>query len=399
VKLFVAAVICLLVATPAGVAASPGSGTLLHRAARLSGLPVRRAVPTAALTAARYDALLRRAYERDYPRALQRVDAGLYARLGLMTRSIRARESKRENASRAWYDTGARKLLVRRPSTPKQRYVLHELARALVDQSFNLRRLRGLRGRDRDKSIAAHAIVEGTAALASGLRASSLRGTPLDRFLALEREAGLGPGRALASELRYLGGRKALATALRTFPQTTEQLLHIDKFLERERALPVRLPARTGAFALKTSETFGELDVRALLRAFSVPNAVSAAEGWGGGRLALYATPQGGTVAALVLRWDSPEDAVEWRDAVPRYVGAAFPDALSADCPPLDRCWSATAELATGTLGDAAVFVSGPGAAGVAADLLVRQTESSSRALASVPGSESRATDQGASRG
>ena len=102
----------------------------------------------------------------------------------------------------------------------------------------------------------------------------------------------LGAGKALAKELRYLGGSPALASALRLFPQTTEQLLHIDKFLERERALPVRLPARIGDWKLSAAETFGELDVRSLLRAFGVPNAVAAAEGWGGGRVGLYISPR-----------------------------------------------------------------------------------------------------------
>jgi hypothetical protein len=273
--------------------------------------------------------------------------------------------------SPASYDAGIRKLLLRR-SAPRERYVVHELARALVDQSFNLRRLRGLRGRDRDRSIAARAIVDGTASLASGLRPSALRGSPLDRFFQLEREAGLGPGRALAGELRYLGGRDAVFSALRTFPQTTEQLLHVDKFLEREAPLAVRLPARIGAVALSTSETFGELDVRNLLRAFRVPYAAAAA-GWGGGRLALYRAPAGDAVVAVVLRWDSPEDAVEWGDATARYVAAAFPDAVAGACPPVDRCWSGASELATGVLGEAAVFVSGPGAAAIASDLLSRQ--------------------------
>src|SRR4029450_5726830 len=113
-----------------------------------------------------------------------------------------------------------------------------------------------------------------------------VRGPPPDRFPALEYSAGLGPGRALAAELRYLGGRKALASALSTFPQTTEQLLHIDKFLERERALPGLLPAVAGSARLVSAETFGELDVRNLLQAFRVPHAASAAEGWGGGKLA-----------------------------------------------------------------------------------------------------------------
>lgn len=310
----------------------------------------------------RYDALLNRSLSRDYPRGLQRADIRLYARLGLMTRSIRGRAP----VSPARYDPAARTLLLRRAPRPGHARVVHELVRALVDQNFGLRRLQGLRSRDRDRALAATAIVEGTAALASGIRAGPLHGTPLDRFLQLDQEAGLGPGRELAAELRHLGGRSALATALRTFPQTTEQLLHVDKFLERERALPVRLPARIGNTKLTASETFGELDVRNLFQAFGVPNAGALGAGWGGGRIGLYVSGRG-DAAALVLRWDTFEDAAEWRDAVVRYVAAAFPGAAPRDCPPLDRCW---AEIAAGVLGQTSVLASGPQAETLAMALL-----------------------------
>jgi hypothetical protein len=366
VRPIVAVVICALIALPAGAAAAPATGKLLERAARLSGLPARRLVPTATVSGPRYDALLVRALNRDYPRALQLVDTRLYARLGLMTKSVRGRAP----ASRAQYDPIARKLLIRSTPMPGRTHVIHELVRALVDQNFGLRRLTGLRARDRDRALAAKAIVDGTAALASGLRAAPLRGTPLDRFLQLEESAGPGPGRALAAELRYLGGRAALASALRTFPQTTEQLLHVDKFLERERALAIHLPTRIGDAKLSVSETFGELDLLDLLRAFGLPNAAATAAGWGGGRLGLYVTGHGETVAALMLRWDSPEDAAEWRAATPRYVAAAFPGATARDCPPLDRCWASTSELSAGILGETAVFASGPGSEAVAAALL-----------------------------
>jgi hypothetical protein len=259
--------------------------------------------------------------------------------------------------------------LVRRAPTPGRALVINELVRALVDQNYKLSRLTGLRARDRDRSLAATAIIDGTAALASGLRAQAPHGTPLDRFHQLEDSAGLGPGRALAAELRYLGGQPALASALRTFPQTTEQLLHVDKFLERERALPVRLPSWVGRVRLSVSETFGELDVRNLMRAFGLPDAAGIAEGWGGGRLALYGSGRD-TVAALVLRWDSPEDAAEWRDAAPRYVAAAFPALTVRDCPPLDHCWSSTAEISAGVLDKTSVIASGPGSEAVAASLL-----------------------------
>jgi hypothetical protein len=244
--------------------------------------------------------------------------------------------------------------------------------RALVDQNFNLRRLTGLYARDRDRGLAARGIVEGTAALASGLRAAPVSGTQLERFLSSESAGRLTGGRQLAAQLRYIGGKAALASALRGFPQTTEQLLHIDKFLERERALPVRLPTQIGDLKLTSAETFGELDLRSLLRTFGVRGSAAIADGWGGGRLALYTSPAGQTVAAVALRWDTLDDAAEWRNAVPAYAAAAFPGATARDCPPLDHCWSSAWTVATGSLGDTAVLASGPGSESVAAALLAQ---------------------------
>ena len=366
---FVAVVICGLVALPTGASASSDGAALLRKASRLSGLHARQAVPTATLAATRYDAAVRRAASRDYPRRLRDLDARFYALLGLAPVGAPVRLLPR-GPSGAWYDPALRKLLLRGARPPAPNRVINELVRALVDQDFGLRRIAGLRSRDRDAALAAQGIVEGTAALASGMRAPALHGGPLDRFLELEAAAGLGPGRALAAELRYLGGSRALATALRTFPQTTEQLLHVDKFLERERALPVRLPSSVGVAKLTTSETFGELDVRNLLRAYRIPDADVVAAGWGGGRIGLYLSPAGRYTAALELRWDTVVDAEEWRNAVPRFVASAFAAATGRDCPPLDRCWSAGTDLAAGVLGNRSVLVSGPGADLVAAGLL-----------------------------
>ena len=328
------------------------TGPLLRQASRLSGLPVRRAVPAKTLTAARYDA----ARAREYPRAVREAERALYDKLGLRARSVTAAPS------RAWYDPLGRRLLFRGAARASRATLVHELTRALIDQSFNLRRLKGLRARDRDRALAGYAIVDGAAALASRRAATRLRGTPLDRFLQHEREAGLGAGRALALELRTIGGRAAVNSALRTFPQTTEQLLHIDKFLERQRAAALNLPATAAGAPLGWSETFGELHVRSLLQAFGVSGAAAAAGGWGAGRAALY-----GDTAVVVLRWDSLEDALEWRAAVERYAAAAFPAAPPRDCPPLDRCWGTAA---AGVLGRVSVLAGGPAADTVAAALL-----------------------------
>jgi hypothetical protein len=373
VEKIVAVVICGLIALSAsgGSAAATNRDDLLRKASHLSGLPVRRVVPQRMLPGPRYDAALLHAAYREYPRSLRSIDTTLYTRLGLMPRSLQRQLASNAHASRAWYDPVARRLLLRRAPTAQRAWVVNELVRALVDQNFNLRRIAGLRVRDRDRALAAKSIVDGAAALASGVSASPARGTPLERFL--ELESGLGAGKGLAKQLRYLGGSRALASALRLFPQTTEQLLHIDKFLERERALPVRLPTRIGDWKLSASETFGELDVRSLLRAFGVPDAVATAEGWGGGRVGLYVSPTGQTTAAVALQWDAVDDAVEWRAAVTRYVGAAFPGATARDCPPLDRCWASTWDVASGVLGDKSVFASGPDSDTLAATLLAQK--------------------------
>jgi hypothetical protein len=372
VEKIVAVVICGLIAlTAAGrPAAATNPDGLLRKASHLSGLPVRRMVPERMLAGPQYDAALLRAADREYPRSLRNIDTALYTRLGLMPRSLQAQLASNGHASRAWYDPVERKLLLRRAPTAQRAWIVNELVRALVDQNFNLRRIATLRVQDRDRAIAAKSIVAATAALASGVSATPVRGTRLERFV--ELESGLAAGKALAKELRYLGGSRALGSALRLFPQTTEQLLHIDKFLERERALPVRLPTRIGDWRLSASETFGELDVRSLLLAFGVPNAVAAAEGWGGGRIGLYVSPTGQTTAALTLQWDTVADSAEWRDAVTRYVGAAFPGATARDCPPLDGCWSSTWDVAAGVLGSASVFASGPASDTLATALLTQ---------------------------
>lgn len=366
----VVVVLCALAVLPASAVATPGTKGLLGRAARLSGFVPRRAVATVVVSSKRYEVLLQRALERDYPSSLRQLDARLYTRLGLLTRSVRARQVSDAFTSNAWYDARQRKLIVRTRPAPGRASVINELVRALVDQNFGLRRTAALRSRDRDHALAAQGIVDGTASLASGLRARRLQGTPFDRFLQLEQSVGRGPGRALAAQLRYLGGRRALASALRSFPQTTEQLLHIDKFLERERALPVRLTAQIGDATLSGSESFGELDARSMLSAFNLSRATAAAAGWGGARIALYTSPAGGDVAVIVARWDTFADAAEWQDAIARYIAAAFPGAAQHDCPPLDRCWSGPAEVASGSLGDATVFAVGTGADRIAALLL-----------------------------
>ena len=310
----------------------------------------------------RFETDVTRALDRKYPRSLQQLDDSLYMGLGLLPaqHSIRSTLVSSAALSRAYYDDAARVLRVRKSSAPRRGELLYELVRALIDQNFGLRRTWTLRARDRDASLAANMVIDGVASLAAGTRPSGTRSSPLGRFLALEQDDGIASGRRLTAQLRYLGGNAAVRSALRTFPSTTADVLHIDKFLQHESAVPVTLPKTIGEFQLSGSETLGELDVLALLRAFDIPNADTVAAGWAGGRLALYTTADGAQSVALVIHWDNLEDAAKWRAIAPLYVAAAFPDAETRLCPAVNYCWlTGDRELASTVKGNVAVLTSG----------------------------------------
>src|SRR5438132_12089168 len=61
---FVAVVICVGLGLSPSAFATTGTGALLRSAAQLSGLTVRRPVPSATVSGRRYDSLLARAIER-----------------------------------------------------------------------------------------------------------------------------------------------------------------------------------------------------------------------------------------------------------------------------------------------------------------------------------------------
>jgi len=146
--------------------------------------------------------------------------------------------------------------------------------------------------------------------------------------------------------------------------------MQVDKFLQREPAESVSLANVIGDAHLASSQTFGELDLFALLRAYDITDADTIASGWSGGRIGLYTAANDATAVALVLRWDSDDEAAAWRAAVSHYIGAAFPDATTRTCPAVEACWlDGTRELATAGTGATTGFASGVNGELVAATL------------------------------
>jgi hypothetical protein len=124
----------------------------------------------------------------------------------------------------------------------------------------------------------------------------------------------------------------AVNQAYELLPETTEQILHPDKYYLREGALPVEIPAvDLAGYTVFEESSFGEWNTRLfLLDGIDGGDAVVAASGWGGDRYRIYwqgtegCTDDCGGPVAFVYKFqgDTPRDAEELADAIARSAHA-----------------------------------------------------------------------------
>jgi hypothetical protein len=262
---------------------------------------------------------------------------------------------------------------------PYARIILaHELTHAVTDQHYDLTKADKLAaaGGHEDELAAYTGLVEGDASLlmqrylaerltpreqADAAVAVARDATPMrDAAPAAIRESMLFPyreGLLFVQALYQRGGWAAVDRAYRDPPRTTEQLLHPERYLSpRDQPQPVTvgdLSARLGGgWRPAADTTFGEFDARLLLG--GVSGAVSAAEGWDGGRLRTF---QRGGGTAMVIRtvWDSRAEAAEFCQAMTAWAIRQFGPASGS------RRWSGAGQQTTlRCSGDRAAWLSAP---------------------------------------
>ena len=195
----------------------------------------------------------------------------------------------------------------------------HELTHALQDQHFNLRRFEHWPRGDSDAELAAHALIEGDATLAmtlyitsNPLRAlsflKSLSGTEvavqeLNRAPRALRETLLFPyqeGLNWTQTVYRYGGWSNVSQAFTQLPQSTEQILHPEKYFVREPPVKVNLPdlnsvLRPGVWRRLDSDVNGEWGFYLILDQFlnSPAESKRAAAGWGGDHYEVFENRRG----------------------------------------------------------------------------------------------------------
>ena len=143
----------------------------------------------------------------------------------------------------------------------------HELTHALQDQHFNLRRFEKWPKGDSDAELAAHALIEGDATLAMTLymsknpmvalafiRSLGSDTTNSEQFKQAPRairESLMFPyeeGSAWATQVYRRGGWKLVSEAFTKLPQSSEQILHPDKYFAGEGPTKITIPELKGIF-------------------------------------------------------------------------------------------------------------------------------------------------------
>ena len=151
----------------------------------------------------------------------------------------------------------------------------------------------------------------------------------LERMPAILREPLLYPyttGLGFVQGQYGAGGWDAVDAMYEAVPETTEQVLHPEKYEAGEDAITIELPddleERIGpGFERTLDDTFGEFQTGVWLQDAGAANATEAAAGWGGDRVVVL---DDGTNWAVILatEWDTADDAAEFEAAAGPAVDA-----------------------------------------------------------------------------
>jgi hypothetical protein len=238
----------------------------------------------------------------------------------------------------------------------------HELVHALQDQHFDLARWLTYRPHAGDAVSAVHGLCEGGATVATfeitlpgmvlsqaALRfalmaslAMSEEGATTPRVLQASLVASYIDGYGFVQALRRRGGWAEVNRAWQSPPETTEQLIHIEKYDAREAALPIATLDKAAAapgYRVFDSDAMGEQGLRIVLEQWvHRARAAEAAAGWGGDRYTVLVrnTAPGNTrpgntapgkddfLVLWQLRFDTQRDADE--------VAAVFEKRFAKGC-------------------------------------------------------------------
>jgi hypothetical protein len=296
--------------------------------------------------------LLEEALDRSFPKEMMDRRTRAWATIGAIPQRANLHTAIRDYAGTqiiGFYDTETHQLVFsgsEQPSPYERTTLSHELTHALDDQHFDLHRLDVLEQSCRDEELAAFvALTEGSAVVFSSRWL--LRNLTPEELVEFQEEATSFPpppasvppfllsilispyvqGQAFVESLLTRGGLQGVNRAFSDPPDSTEQVLHPDRYPrdEPQEVDVAELDLGAGWANLDVYEV-GELWLRLLLELrLDSTAAREAATGWDGGEYRAWA--HGDRVAVLLRTvWDESQEAGEFAGAMRNWLGDAPAD-------------------------------------------------------------------------
>jgi hypothetical protein len=346
-------------ATPSVSAAAPSSSgdaaidgiydAVEQQVIALRGLQPKRPVERQLIDEAELRTMITQQFDEETPAAYLAANERFYKALALIPASSNLRTLSLDLLSGGvvgFYRNDQGKLyVVSKTGTPgvNERFTFaHEFDHALQDQNSTIFKDQDGVLDQSDRILARQAIYEGDATLVMTQWASAnLSQAELLELLqaasdpaaqavlaktpAIMRETLTYPyttGLSYVSAVQSTGGWPAVTAYFGAMPQSTEQILHPEKYTASEAPVELTFPAdlatRLGTgWSVPLLDTFGEFQTGIWLREGGVVAAVAtqAAAGWGGDRLAVMEGPSGAWSVVIQTEWDTAVDAAEFETA------------------------------------------------------------------------------------
>ncbi len=347
----------------AGPSASAGAGadaiydTIETQVAGIRGLKAKRPVERQIISEAELRAMLAEQFDKESPPAYVAANERLYKALGLIPADSKLRDLILDllgGGVVGFYRNDEGKLYVvsktGQPGPNERFYFAHEYDHALQDQNYTVfKDQHGILDQG-DRMLARQAIYEGDATLLMTLwAAANLKPADLLELVAASSDPAVtavlartpailraplefpySTGFGFVQSANATGGWAAVNAFYGRMPESTEQILHPEKYAAAEAPVKVAMPSdlatRLGTgWTVPLQDTFGELQIGIWLREGGVASdaATAAAAGWGGDRLAVMEGPDGAWAVAMQTAWDTTADATAFEAAARTAIGKA----------------------------------------------------------------------------
>ncbi len=324
---------------------------ILDEVSKMRGLKILSPVKSGAKSRAEIEQEIIRSFEEEStPEEIEAANKVLIA-YGLVPKDFRYREFMVKLLTEqvaGFYRPKSKELFIADWNDLEQQkpVMVHELQHALQDQHFNLKRFDKWPKGDGDREMAIHALIEGDATAVmynyqlKPMRSDITKLPPISNFADLSlaqaerdkqaiflsapfalRESLIFPyvyGATFVQEMAKQRGWDGVSQAFTDLPQSTEQILHFDKYLAKEMPVKVLLPDVSKLLGADwkriDADTNGEWGYFLILSQFiGKKEARAAAAGWGGDQSVLYENAKTGALLLTHLSaWDTVDDAAEF---------------------------------------------------------------------------------------